>query len=104
MTENNDKNPGSASDQEATQARRKFLTKAGAFALYTPPAITLLMQPSRSAIARSPGGRHPYKGNNGVGNGPDYLPRGININRKHYLDNDDVFRTLGDPRNRGGFR
>lgn len=44
-------------------ARRDFLIKAGKFAIYTPPAIMMLMHPSASALAKS------LKGNNGFGNG-----------------------------------
>lgn len=39
----------------AVKCRREFLKKAGAFALYTPPTIMLLMQPSHDAIAASGG-------------------------------------------------
>ena len=38
------------SDEES---RRDFLKKAGKLALYTPPAIMMLMQPSRHALACS---------------------------------------------------
>jgi len=38
------------SDEES---RRDFLKKAGKLALYTPPAIMLLMHPSRHALACS---------------------------------------------------
>lgn len=39
-----------ASDEES---RREFLVKAGKFAIYTPPAVMLLMHPSKDALARS---------------------------------------------------
>lgn len=45
-------------DNHATESRRKFLKKAGRFAVYTPPAITLLMHPSRDAVANGSGGHH----------------------------------------------
>ncbi len=35
------------------ESRRDFLKKAGKMALYTPPAIMLLMHPSRHALACS---------------------------------------------------
>jgi hypothetical protein len=50
-------------DDRTIRARRDFLKKAGKFATYTPPAIMLLMYPSRDAISKS------IKGNNGFGNG-----------------------------------
>jgi len=53
-------------------ARRDFLKKAGKFAIYTPPAIMMLMHPSRNAIGKS------LKGNNGFGNGgQDGSPNGF---------------------------
>jgi len=39
-------------------SRRTFLKKAGVFALYTPPAVTMLMQPSQASMMKSPGGAH----------------------------------------------
>lgn len=80
--------------------RRAFLKKAGKFAVYTPPAMMMLMHPSANAVMKSAIGRC----NNGVGNGPDYLPPGIEMNGKHYLDNDDHGGVPGHPQNRGGFR
>jgi len=52
-----------------SESRRKFLERAGRFAVYTPPAMMILMTPSAEAIAKS-------GCNNGVGNGPDCLPPG----------------------------
>lgn len=43
-------------EKEARESRRDFLKKAGAFAIYTPPAITMLMHPSHASITKSPGG------------------------------------------------
>jgi len=40
---------------EAEQARRDFMKTAGKLAIYTPPALMLLMRPSREAIAASAG-------------------------------------------------
>lgn len=85
-------------DQSAEESRRRFLEKAGKLAIYTPPALLLMMQPAREAIARSPGC------NNGVGNGPDCLPPGLQNNGKVFLDNDDVDGTPGNPQNQGGFQ
>jgi len=51
-----------ASDEES---RREFLVKAGKFAIYTPPAVMLLMHPSKDALARSGNGG----GGGGVGGG-----------------------------------
>ena len=39
-------------DQET---RREFLIKAGKVAIYTPPAVMLLMHPSKDALAQSGG-------------------------------------------------
>lgn len=36
---------------EVEGSRREFLKKTGRFAVYTPPAITLLMYPSAEAVA-----------------------------------------------------
>ena len=40
-------------EAEARAARREFLKKAGRFAVYTPPAMMVLMRPSSAGIARS---------------------------------------------------
>jgi hypothetical protein len=40
-------------DQET---RREFLIKAGKVAIYTPPAVMLLMHPSKDALAQSGNG------------------------------------------------
>lgn len=50
-------------NESTGSARRDFLKKAGKFAIYTPPAMMLLMHPSRYAVSKS------LKGNNGYGNG-----------------------------------
>jgi len=47
------KDPGLISPESNEESRRDFLKKAGKMALYTPPAIMLLMQPSRHALACS---------------------------------------------------
>jgi hypothetical protein len=41
------------SQESNDESRRDFLKKAGKMALYTPPAIMLLMHPSRHALACS---------------------------------------------------
>jgi len=38
---------------EATRSRREFLKKAGKYAIYTPPAVMLLMKPSQATFCRS---------------------------------------------------
>lgn len=77
-------------------SRRDFLKKASKVAVYTPPAMLALSVPSLQAIAQS-------GCNNGVGNGPDCLPPGIQRNGFHFLDNDDVNGVPGAPQNQGGF-
>ena len=65
-------------------ARRDFLKKAGKFAIYTPPAIMMLMHPSANAVRGSMKGNNGHgKGNNGYGNGGhDGSPNGKqDINR-----------------------
>lgn len=42
--------------ESAREARRDFLKKAGRFAIYTPPAMMVLMKPGREAIAQSGNG------------------------------------------------
>ena len=79
------------------ESRRKFLKAAGKIAVYTPPAMMVLANPSLEAMAKSGGC------NNGVGNGPDCLPPGLENNGKEFLDNDDVNGTPGNPQNQGGF-
>ncbi len=44
---------GLISPKTDEESRRDFLKKAGKMALYTPPAIMMLMQPSRHALACS---------------------------------------------------
>ena len=78
-------------------SRREFLKKAGKVAVYTPPAMIALANPSLAGIAKS-------GCNNGVGNGPDCLPPGIQKNLKFFLDNDDVNGVPGSPQNQGGFK
>ena len=49
--------------QDHDESRREFLQKAGKLAVYTPPAVIALMQPSRQALAAS----FQVRGNNGLG-------------------------------------
>lgn len=78
-------------------SRRNFLKKS---AYVVPVVMTLHAAPS---LAGHGSPKDKYKCNNGVGNGPDCLPPGIDKNGKHYLDNDDKWGTPGNPQNRGGF-
>ena len=41
-----------------SDSRRKFLKKAGLVAIYTPPAVAILMSPSQASIQKSPGGTY----------------------------------------------
>ncbi len=41
------------------ESRREFLKSAGKLAIYAPPAMIALMQPSREAVARSATGERP---------------------------------------------
>lgn len=65
---------GSGSEEEVGNARRQFLKTAGKFAVYTPPAMMMLMKPSHASVMYSVVGRP--KGNNGIGNGLDGQPPG----------------------------
>ena len=87
-------------EEHIEKNRRAFLKKAGKYAVYTPPAMMMLMHPSANAVMKSAMGGC----NNGVSNGPDCLPPGINRNGKGYLDNDDNGGIPGSPQNRGGFK
>ena len=78
--------------EQTNKSRRDFIKKS---AFVVPAIITLQSMP---ALASSGSGC-----NNGVGNGPDCLPPGIQQNGKHFLDNDDNGGTPGGPQNRGGF-
>ncbi len=75
------------------KSRRKFVQKVA----YAAPMIaTISVMPS---IASAGSVRHC---NNGVGNGADCLPPGLEKNGKLFLDNDDHGGTPGDPQNQGG--
>jgi hypothetical protein len=50
------------SDEEtATKGRRNFLKKAGKFAIYTPPAMMLMIKPSYATFNKSMVGRPKHK-------------------------------------------
>ncbi|MBK9132318.1 MAG: hypothetical protein IPM20_11870 [Gammaproteobacteria bacterium] len=78
-------------------SRRDFLKKT----TYVVPVVLTL---SATPALAGKGSYHKKKCNNGVGNGPDCLPPGIEKNGKHYLDNDDKWGKPGKPQNRGGFK
>lgn len=67
-------------EEAAGQARRDFLKTAGKFAVYTPPAVMMLMKPGYARMNKSMTGRpyhhHHRHGNNGIGNGLDPQPPG----------------------------
>jgi hypothetical protein len=61
-TSENSTEPGGGSvDPErcVAESRRDFLKKAGKFAVYTPPAVMVLMKPSYATVSGSGTGR-PY--------------------------------------------
>ena len=57
------KEAASIPQKKDEKSRREFLIKAGKMALYIPPAMMVLMHPSRNALACSP--RPPRCGTNG---------------------------------------
>lgn len=82
---------------EASESRRAFLEKAGKLAVYTPPLMVALMQPSRHAVAAS-GGRIVH-GNNGLGQRSDD-PQPPGLLDKPHLWNDRPSSNPGQPNNR----
>jgi len=60
-SENSTEPGGGAVDPErvVAESRRDFLKKAGKFAVYTPPAVMVLMKPSYATVSGSCTGR-PY--------------------------------------------
>lgn len=44
-------------EQVVAESRRDFLKKAGKFAVYTPPAVMVLMRPSYATVSGSANGR-----------------------------------------------
>jgi hypothetical protein len=79
--------------EQHNSSRRQFIKKT---AYVVPVIMTLKAVPSFAS--------HGSNCNNGVGNGSDCLPPGIEKNGKIYLDNDDKWGTPGNPQNRGGFK
>lgn len=86
-------------EQKDSQKRRDFLKTAGRVAVYTPPTLMLLMNPSVATFAKSAGakannGKGGSKCSNGLGNGSD-----CQVNNQI---NNDVSATPGNPaRGRG---
>jgi len=62
MTDKVNGNNEVTTEQATSESRRAFLKKAGVFALYAPPAITLLTNPSHASVMNSPGGNHDRDG------------------------------------------
>jgi len=61
-TSENSTEPGGGSvdpERVVAESRRDFLKKAGKFAVYTPPAVMVLMKPSYATVSGSGTGR-PY--------------------------------------------
>jgi hypothetical protein len=84
-------------EEDASESRRAFLEKAGKLAVYTPPLMVALMQPSQHAVAAS-GGRI-ERGNNGLGQRiDDPQPPGL-IDKPH-LWNDRPSSNPGKPNNK----
>ena len=46
-------------EKRKDKTRREFLIRAGKLAVYTPPAIMLLMHPSKTTACTSAGGKRP---------------------------------------------
>jgi len=64
-------------EEAVGEARRSFLKTAGKFAVYTPPAVMMLMKPGYARMNKSMTGRpHRQHGDNGIGNGLDGQPPG----------------------------
>ncbi len=80
----------------STSSRRGFMERVA----YTAPMVaTLTVLPS---IASAGSAAAKTKCNNGVGNGADCLPPGLQKNGKTFLDNDDNGGVPGSPQNQGG--
>ena len=85
-------------EREEGETRRAFLEKAGKLAVYTPPIVVALMQPSRHAVAAS-GGRI-ERGNNGLGQRVDD-PQPPGLQDRPELWNDRPSSNPGQPNNNG---
>jgi len=64
------------SEDAVGQARRDFLKKAGKFAVYTPPAVMMLMKPAYASINASSVGRPRVRPNPEGAPPPSGDPRG----------------------------
>jgi hypothetical protein len=73
-------------NKKMNASRREFLRKAGKVAIYAPPAMAALANPTLESIARS-GVAACYN---------DCLPPGIRMKSVH-LDNDDLYGKPGNP-------
>jgi len=51
------------------EARRKFLSRCGKFAVVTPPAVALMLSAAQHNYATAASGAGNKQGNNGFGNG-----------------------------------
>jgi hypothetical protein len=72
------------SDSFDEQSRREFMKKAGKLAIYTPPALMILMRPTPNAIAESAGYfQHTDENKDGnlVGEAPEHDHTGFSLDR-----------------------
>ena len=53
MNKNDERVSPEPRTNDVDESRRKFLEKAGKLAVYTPPAVMVLMKPSHAQIANS---------------------------------------------------
>jgi hypothetical protein len=84
-------------NESKNNARRDFLKKTA----YAVPVILTL---SATPVLAGQGSHHKSHCNNGIGNGSDCLPPGLEKNGKKYLDNDDKGGKPGSPQNKGGHK
>jgi hypothetical protein len=78
-------------NEPQSESRRQFLKKTG---YVVPVILTLNAVPALASQGSNC--------NNGVGNGPDCLPPGLEQNGRGDLDNDDNGGVPGAPQNQGG--
>src|SRR4029453_3523996 len=85
---------------EVDQSKRNFMIKAA----YVAPLVLTVSVLPRFASAGSANAK--IHCDNGVGDGPDCLPNGLEKNGKTFLDNDDgpPPGVPGGPLNQGGFQ
>ena len=68
MVTKEDSGAGDFEAEQIEESRRKFMKAAGKVAIYTPPAMLLIMQPNLQAFAKSGGGGgHRSSGGDGGG-------------------------------------